>query len=163
MTRFAMRRLRDRYPLRPVDERISIAVRAPDAAPAETDAPSPAVGGAAAYLARIPVRSMNRIVIVPVSGIVRLEAEDNYVRIWADRPYLHKETLTGLMLRLDPVEFLRVHRSHAVNIRLVRELRPQLHGEYVIALANGTELTSGRSYRGRIQEAFGLSRIAGDE
>jgi two-component system, LytTR family, response regulator len=113
-------------------------------------------------LTRIPVRSMDRIVIVAVAAIGRLEAEDNYVRIWADRPYLHKETLTGLMLRLDPAEFLRIHRSHAVNIRLVRELRPQLHGEYLIALADGTELTSGRSYRARIQEAFGLARIAGD-
>jgi two-component system, LytTR family, response regulator len=113
-------------------------------------------------LTRIPVRSMNRIVIVAVAAIGRLEAEDNYVRIWADRPHLHKETLTGLMLRLDPAEFLRIHRSHAVNIRLVRELRPQLHGEYLIALADGTELTSGRSYRARIQEAFGLARIAGD-
>jgi len=62
-------------------------------------------------------------VIVPVAGVIRLEAEDNYVRIWADRPYLHKQTLSGLMQMLDPGEFLRVHRSHAVNIRLVRELR----------------------------------------
>jgi two-component system LytT family response regulator len=113
---------------------------------------------AKAYLTRIPVRSMNRIVIVPVLGIARLEAEDNYVRIFADRPYLHKQTLTGLLQRLDPAEFLRVHRSHAVNIRLVRELRPQLHGEYGITLTDGTELSSGRSYRGRIQEAFGLTR-----
>jgi Response regulator of the LytR/AlgR family len=123
---------------------------------AETEAPR----ASAPWLNRIPVRSMNRIVIVPVAGIVRLEAEDNYVRIWADRPYLHKETLTGLMQRLDPAEFLRIHRSHAVNIRLVRELRPLLHGEYVVALADATELTSGRSYRARIQDAFGLSRLA---
>lgn len=114
------------------------------------------------YLTRVPVRSMNRIVIVPVEGITRLEAEDNYVRIWADRPYLHKETLTGLMRRLDPAEFLRIHRSHAVNIRVVRELRPQLHGEYVITLAGGTEVTSGRSYRSAIQEAFGLQRFIAD-
>jgi len=133
------------------------AQHAPD--DADVAYPSPVRGP---FLSRIPVRSMNRIVIVPVAGIVRLEADDNYVRIWADRPYLHKETLTGMMMRLDPAEFLRIHRSHAVNIRLVRELRPQLHGEYVIALANGTELTSGRSYRGRIQDAFGLSRSASD-
>ena len=130
----------------------------------ETDAPfAGAANGASAYLTRIPVRSVNRIVIVPVSGVIRLEAEDNYVRIWADRPYLHKQTLSGLMQMLDPGEFLRVHRSHAVNIRLVRELRPQLHGEYIIALADGTELTSGRSYRSRIQDAFGLARSAGHD
>jgi DNA-binding LytR/AlgR family response regulator len=118
-----------------------------------------AAAGPTEWLARIAVRSINRIVIVPVGEIVRLEAEDNYVRIWAERPYLHKETLTGLMQRLDPAAFLRIHRSHAVNIALVRELRPQLHGEYVVALADRTELTSGRSYRSRIQRAFGLTRL----
>ena len=107
-------------------------------------------------ISRIAVKSVNRIVIVPVKDIVRLEAEDNYVRLWADRPYLHKETLTRLMSLLDPAEFLRIHRSHAVNIQSVRELRPLLHGEYLVVLANGTELTSGRSYRGVIQQAFGL-------
>jgi two-component system LytT family response regulator len=114
------------------------------------------------WLTRIPVRSINRIVIVPVAEIRRLEAEDNYVRIWTDRPYLHKETLTGLMERLDPQRFLRVHRSHAVNIRVVRELRPQIHGEYVLVLDDGTELTSGRSFRARIQQAFGLGRGSPD-
>ena len=110
------------------------------------------------YLTRIAVRSLSRIVIVPVHEIIRLEADDNYVRIWADRAYLHKETLTSLVSRLDPREFLRVHRSHAVNVRLVRELHPLLHGEFRIVLANGTEITSGRSYRQAIQRAFGLTR-----
>ena len=109
------------------------------------------------YVTRIPVRAMNRIIIVPVADIVRLQAEDNYVRIFADRPYLHKETLSGLVMRLDPSEFLRIHRSHAVNIRVVRELRPLLHGEYAITLTDGTEVTSGRSYRAPIQQAFGLA------
>src|SRR3982750_2114005 len=80
------------------------------------DAAITAAHGNAGALARIAVRSMNRIVIVQVADIIRLEAEDNYVRIWADRPYLHKETLTRLVSRLDPGTFLRVHRSHAVNL-----------------------------------------------
>ena len=126
----------------------------------EKDDPATPGGPAAEgpYLTRIAVRSLARIVIVPVHEIVRLEAEDNYVRIWADRAYLHKETLTGLCARLDPHDFLRVHRSHAVNLRLVRELHPLLHGEFRIVLANGTEITSGRSYRQSIQRAFGLTR-----
>ena len=111
------------------------------------------------YLARIAVKSVNRIVIVQVERIVRLEAEDNYVRLWADAPYLHKETLTSLCSRLDPAVFLRVHRSHAVNLTLVRELRPQLHGEYTIVLADATSIVSGRSFRARIQQVFGLGRV----
>ena len=95
---------------------------------------------------------------MPVETIVRLEAEDNYVRIWAERPFLHKETLTSLCSRLDPAVFLRVHRSHAVNLTLVRELRPQLHGEYTIVLADGTRRL-GRSFRARIQQCS-ASRLA---
>jgi two-component system LytT family response regulator len=135
-----------------------------DPAPAQerTDyvhARAPAPGGHATRprISRIAVKSVNRIVIVQVKDIVRLEAEDNYVRLWADKPYLHKETLTRLLSFLDPAEFLRIHRSHAVNIQSVRELRPLLHGEYLVVLGNGTELTSGRSYRGVIQQAFGLA------
>jgi len=112
---------------------------------------------ASAPIQRIAVRSVNRIVIVPVADIVRLEAEDNYVRLWADRPYLHKETLTGLMARLDPLQFLRIHRSHGVNAGAVRELRPLMHGEYIVLLEDGTELHSGRSYRPAIQTMFGLA------
>ena len=93
------------------------------AAASETDDVRAAPAGGPPWVSRIPVRSVHRIVIVPVETIVRLEAEDNYVRIWADRPYLHKETLTSLCSRLDPAVFLRVHRSHAVNLTLVRELR----------------------------------------
>jgi two-component system LytT family response regulator len=122
----------------------------PAAAPA-------AAGASAARLRRIAVRSVNRIVIVPVAAIRRLEAEDNYVRIWAERAYLHRETLSGLVGRLDPGDFLRIHRSHAVNLRAVRELRPLPHGEYRMVLADGTELTSGRSYRDDVERAFGLA------
>ena len=113
--------------------------------------------GAQPMLTRIAVKSVNRIVIVQVADIVRIEAEDNYVRLWAERPYLHKETLTGLVARLSPLSFLRVHRSHAVNVQFVRELRPQLHGEYLIALSDGTVLTSGRGFRASIQAVFGLA------
>ena len=111
---------------------------------------------ASSPLERISVKSVNRIVIVPTADISRLEAEDNYVRIWADRPYLHKDTLTRLLTALDPAVFVRIHRSHAVNVRRVRELRPQLHGEYLVVLIDGSEITSGRSYRAQIQHAFGL-------
>ena len=105
---------------------------------------------------RIGVRSLDRIVIVRVQAITRLEADDNYVRIWADRMYLHKETLGELCGRLDPQQFLRVHRSHAVRIDCVRELVPRMHGEFLLRLANGVEVVSGRSYRAAIRDAFGL-------
>src|SRR4029077_3217067 len=43
------------------------------------------------YLARIAVKSVNRIVIVQVARIVRLQGEDNSVRLGGGGPDLHKE------------------------------------------------------------------------
>ena len=113
------------------------------------------------WLMRIAVRTLDRIVIVPVAEIVRIDAEDNYVRIHAERPYLHRETLSGLVARLDPRHFIRVHRSHAINVDRVRELRPLAHGEYRIVLSDGGAITSSRSYRSRIQSALGLAHGLG--
>ena len=113
-----------------------------------------AAGAPRRFLARIAVRARDRIVIVPTADISRIDAEGNYVRLWADRSWLYKDTLTGLCGRLDPAEFLRVHRSHAVHVRAVRELVPRSHGEFRMRLADGTELTSGRMYRDAIRAAF---------
>jgi len=118
----------------------------------------PAPSPRSAWAARIPVHAGPRIVIVPAAAITHLEAQDNYVRIWAGRPYLRKETLTSLVGRLDPATFLRIHRSHAVNLGHVRELAPRAHGEYALVLADGTRLASGRSYSARLRAAFGLDR-----
>jgi DNA-binding LytR/AlgR family response regulator len=109
-----------------------------------------------AWTTRIPVHAGPRIVIVPAAAITHLEAQDNYVRIWAGRPYLRKETLTSLVGRLDPASFLRIHRSHAVNLGHVRELAPRAHGEFSLVLSDGTRLASGRSYSARLRAAFGL-------
>jgi DNA-binding LytR/AlgR family response regulator len=129
---------------------------APAALPAADapDAPSPHRG----WATRIPVHAGPRIVIVPAAAITHLEAQDNYVRIWAGRPYRRKETLASLVGRLDPATFLRIHRSHAVNLGHVRELAPRAHGEFTLVLADGTRLASGRSYGTRLRAAFGLDR-----
>jgi two-component system LytT family response regulator len=108
------------------------------------------------YVERLAVRSIGRVAIVPVAQILRLEAADNYVRIFADRPYLLRRTLTQVSGLLDPAIFLRIHRSHVINMRHVRELSPRAHGEFSIALYDGSEITSSRSYRAPIQHRFGL-------
>jgi two-component system, LytTR family, response regulator len=91
---------------------------------------------------------------VPLATIVRLDADDNYVRITADREYRRKGTLAALIANLGPGPFLRVHRSHAVNLHAVRELKPLGHGEFAITLVDGTRLRSSRSYQHAIVDAL---------
>ena len=53
---------------------------------------------------------------------------------------------------LDPKCFLRVHRSHIVNIRRIKQLWSLTHGQYVIELMSGERLQSGRTYGERIRQ-----------
>ncbi len=74
-------------------------------------------------LSRIPVYRHNRIMLVDVKDIGRLEGEGHYTTIVAtgDR-YLSNLSLAVLESRLDPTRFLRVHRSHIVNLDYVTEI-----------------------------------------
>ena len=55
---------------------------------------------------------------------------------------------------LDSNRFLRIHRSHVVNVRKIAQLWPMAHGQYVIELRSGLRLQSGRTYSERIRRAL---------
>ena len=82
-----------------------------------------------------------------------MESADNYVRIHVGREsFLIRETLQSLEHRLDPAKILRINRSNMVNIDRVRELQSVFHGDYLVKLFDGTELTLSRNYRERWPE-----------
>jgi two-component system, LytTR family, response regulator len=66
-----------------------------------------------------------RILFLNVDGIDWIEAADNYVNIHTgNEAHLLHATLSRLEAKLNPREFLRVHRSTIVNLRRIRELHP---------------------------------------
>jgi two-component system LytT family response regulator len=78
------------------------------------------------------------------------------VRIHAGREsHLVRETLQSLEDRLDPSKFLRIHRSTLVNLDRIQELQPLFHGDYVVKLLDGTELSLSRVYRERLAGPLG--------
>jgi two-component system LytT family response regulator len=107
-------------------------------------------------LTRLVVKSAGRIVFLRVEEIDWVEAADNYVRVHAGREsHLIRETLQSLESCLNPEKFLRIHRSTLVNLDRIRELRPIFHGDYVVKLNDGTELTLSRNYREKLLEPLG--------
>jgi two-component system, LytTR family, response regulator len=111
------------------------------------------VGRGADHLSRVVVRHQGRILLVRVDDIDWIEAASNYVQIHVrGKSFTLRETMGRLEERLDPAEFLRIHRSLIVRIDRIREMEPLLQGDYLIVLADGTRLTSSRSYRQRIRD-----------
>jgi two-component system, LytTR family, response regulator len=104
----------------------------------------------------LAVRWQDRYVIVAHQAIVRIEACSDRVRIHADRVYAHRETLAALCARLPAEAFVRVHRSHVVNVGAVREARSRAHGEYALQLCDGSAVVTGRHYRAEVEAALGL-------
>jgi two-component system LytT family response regulator len=108
------------------------------------------------HLTRLVIKSAGRIVFLRVEDIDWLEAADNYVRVHAGREsHLIRETLQSIESRLNPAQFLRIHRSTVVNLDRIRELQPIFHGDYLIKLSDGTELTLSRNYREKLLEPLG--------
>jgi two-component system LytT family response regulator len=103
------------------------------------------------YLRRLVVRTGERILFLRVAEVDWLEAQDNYVAVHAGAAiHLLRVTLNGLESRLDPADFVRVHRSTIVNLDRVRELSPWARGDLALVLKDGTRLTVGRAYRARL-------------
>ena len=110
-------------------------------------------------LSRIPVYRHNRIMLVDVKEIGRLEGDGHYTNIIAtgDR-YLSNLSLSVLESRLDPARFLRVHRSHIVNLDYVTEIVRQDDG-FLVTLQEpmGPPVPVSKQKLPTLKEHFGLS------
>jgi len=96
---------------------------------------------------RLAVRIDGRTLLLRVREIDWISADDNNVVLHAaGRALRIRETLSSIAERL-PTDFVRVHRSAMVNASRVAEVRPAVHGEYVIVLSDGVEVPTGRRFR----------------
>lgn len=107
------------------------------------------------YLQRIPVKSGSRIRLVPADRIDLIESAGNYARLHSGKEsFLIRDSLSRLEERLDPAQFLRVHRRYIVNVTRVEELDPLFRGEYMLVLGGGRRIGTGRTYRDVVRETF---------
>lgn len=107
-------------------------------------------------LQRLVVHERGRALVVPLAEVLRFAAAGNYVEVHThERRHLIRATLSRLAQRLDPAEFLRVHRSHLVRADFVAAIAPWAHGDLKLSLKDGSELMLSRRYRALLPDAFG--------
>jgi two-component system LytT family response regulator len=103
------------------------------------------------YLQRIVVKTSGRVVFLKVRDIDWLEGSGNYVSLHVQKDsYLLRDSLNALEKKLDPEQFIRLHRSAIVNVERIRQITPWSRGEQAAVLTDGTSLTIGRAFRARL-------------
>ncbi|MEO7064827.1 MAG: LytTR family DNA-binding domain-containing protein [Dokdonella sp.] len=106
-------------------------------------------------LQRIVVHERGSSLVVPMAEVQRLSASGNYVEVHTDtKRHLVRATLSRLAQRLDPGEFLRVHRSHLVHADFIKAIAPWAHGDLKLRLRDGSELMLSRRYRALLPEGW---------
>jgi len=105
------------------------------------------------WLERLVLKSSGRVLFLPVDDIDWIEAAGVYVRFHTgSKGHLYRSSIAQLLTKLNPKQFVRIHRSTIVNTSRIKELHTRGHGDYTLLLKDGTELVLSRVFRGAVEE-----------
>ena len=132
------------YLLKPVNpERLAKAVARVQEKRRQHPADEPKAGWTSEFW--IPHRA--EMIRIAATEINRIEAERDYMRLWiGQRSYLLHQTISELERRLDPEQFIRLHRSTIVRRDFIAKLRHDGLGVWQAVLQDGGEVRIGRTY-----------------
>jgi LytTR family transcriptional regulator, CO-responsive transcriptional regulator RcoM len=123
-------------------------------------APPKTLGGQAEprMLSRIPVYRRDRIVLVDVKDVARFEGNGHYTNIITPtEKYICNFSMAVLEERLNPEQFLRVHRSHIVNLDFAVELMRLDDGMMVVMPPGmGDPVPVSKNNLVKLKQRFGL-------
>lgn len=104
-------------------------------------------------LERLFVRSAGSIVPVAVEEVLRLEASGDYVRVHvADDSYLVSLSMQEFERRLEPERFIRIHRSHIVNVDHVERVEKHDRRRLEVLMQDGSSVVASRTGSRELRE-----------
>ena len=93
------------------------------------------------YLQRLCVRSVGAMESVALAAVDWIGSAGNYVELpLGAQTILHRITMAHLERRLDPAEFMRVHRTAIVRRRLITALEVTGDSIYALRLSGGERI-----------------------
>ena len=113
------------------------------------------------WLEELWVPHRSELLRIAVSEVHRIDAERDYVRLHVSqgaepsRSYLLLQTIAGLEAKLDPAEFIRIHRSTILRRDNIRGLRHDGLGVWSAELNDGEALRIGRTYLPKVKAMAG--------
>lgn len=108
------------------------------------------------YISSMLVVDNRKKVIINVNDIFYFSANSPYINIFhTEKKYLHTDTLKSLENRLNHQTFVRIHKSHIVNLSKIKTLQSRKNGDYDVTLLDNTSLRVSRNYVKNLKENFG--------
>ncbi len=105
------------------------------------------------FLDRIVIRSGSNIHVVQCDDLICLEASDDYVIVHSTSDqWLKKQTLKFYEKKLNPEEFVRVHRSFVVKVSAINRIEPYSKDAYVALLHNGLKASVSKAGYARLKQ-----------
>ena len=116
------------------------------------------------YLERIAVQGRGKARIVSVDDITHITADGSYAELHtADGTHVIRERMKALAARLDPADFVRVHRSAIVRLDEVELILRSGGGNYAVRLEDGTTVSVSRGRIEELQERLGVDVVQRDD
>jgi two-component system LytT family response regulator len=107
-------------------------------------------------LDRLVVKAAGTTQFIRVADVEWIEAAGVYVTLHiGTKEVLYRAALNDLAKKLDPMRFVRVHRSSIVNIESVSRLEPISHGEFEVVMKSGLRTRISRTYRAVLEKRLG--------
>lgn len=104
------------------------------------------------YLTRILIKEGRKLVFLKTKDIDWIEASGDYAKVHSnEKATLLNMSLTELDKKLDPMQFIRIHRSTIVNMDFIKELHPHSNGEFNLVLKNEVTVRLSRSFKDRLK------------
>jgi LytTR family transcriptional regulator, CO-responsive transcriptional regulator RcoM len=109
-------------------------------------------------LSRIPMVADHKVAFVDTRDVLSLESQAHYTRVLTrDGYHFCNLSIGDLELRLDPSQFMRVHRCFIVNLQAVHELGREGSKTHVVLKGrHGQSVPVARGEVGRLRQALGL-------
>jgi hypothetical protein len=109
-------------------------------------------------LSRIPMVADQKVSFVDTADVLSLESQAHYTRVLTREGYHFCNLSIGdLALRLDPAQFMRVHRCFIVNLQAVQSLGREGSKTHILLKGKNTQpVPVSRSEVARLREALGL-------
>ena len=106
---------------------------------------------------RIVIKDGSKIKIIPVHDVHYLEAADDFVKVFTKEGYfLKNKTMSHFEQVLDPVQFVRSHRSYIVNLQQITRIDPYEKDSHVAVLRSGAKVPVSRTGYPKLRSILGL-------